>query len=150
MLRDAHSDARTADTCAGSHVLLMAMSRHRAFTLIEIMIVIVVIGILSTVAMLKFAEVKKAAYTSRLKSDLRNFTTAQESYFNQYSVYASDPATLAPNFVPSQGTTLLVTQVSGTGWSATATSAYANVTCALFFGVAPVAPATADGQIACQ
>lgn len=126
------------------------MPSRRAFTLVELLIVIVIIGILAAVSIPKFSHTKDVAYTGQLKSDLRNLVTAEESYFNQNGVYASDPAALVPAFSPSPGVTLTIVQASGSGWSATAVNTHASVTCAVFFGVTAVAPATTDGQVACQ
>jgi len=126
------------------------MSTRRAFTLIELLIVVVIIGILAAIAIPKFSYTKGNAYTARMKSDLRNLAVAQESYFYQNGAYATSTAALMPSFVPSTGNTLTIVATSGGGWSATATSANSTVTCALFYGVAAVAPATVDGTIACQ
>jgi type IV pilus assembly protein PilA len=126
------------------------MTSRRAFTLIELLIVVVIIGILAALAVPKFSYTKGHAYTARMKSDLRNLAVAQEGYFYQNGVYATSAAVLAPSFVPSAGNTLTVVTASAAGWSATATSSNTPITCALFYGVAAVAPATADGVIACQ
>ena len=126
------------------------VSSRRAFTIIELLVVIVVVGILVAIAIPKFSTIKGMASTAQLRADLRNFATAEESYFYQNSVYASNAATLAPTFVASTGVTLTVVEATASGWSATATNDNTGAKCALFYNVAAVAPATADGQIACQ
>lgn len=126
------------------------MSSRRAFTIIELLVVIVVVGILVAIAIPKFSTVKGEASMAQLKADLRNFAAAEESYFYQNGLYASNAAALAPTFVPSAGVTLTVVQATASGWSATATNDNTGATCALFYNVPAVTPATADGQIGCQ
>ncbi len=54
---------------------------RKGFTLIELLIVVVIIGILAAIAIPKFANTKEKAYIASMKSDLRNFVTAEEAYF---------------------------------------------------------------------
>jgi prepilin-type N-terminal cleavage/methylation domain-containing protein len=125
--------------------------RHRAgFTLIELLVVVVIIGILASIAIPRFAMSKGAAYVARVKSDMRNMQTAQESHFYENSVYASSVAALKLNI--SAGVALTVVSADSTGWSATGVhNATAAVTCAVYYGTAsPIAPATQEGQIACK
>src|SRR5947209_20568586 len=78
-----------------------------AFTLIELLIVVVIIGILAAIAIPKFQNTKGKANAAALRSDLRNLTVAQEAYFFQAAAYASDTALL--NFRPSPGVILTLT-----------------------------------------
>jgi len=125
------------------------MSR-RGFTLIELLIVVVIIGLVVTIAIPKFANTKEKAYVGAMKSDLRNLATAEEAFFYDSSKYTNNFA-LMNNFNPSAGVTLAV-NASTSGWSATATSVFApGRTCALFAGsAAPVPPATVEGRITCK
>jgi type II secretion system protein G len=50
------------------------------FTLIELLIVVVIIGILASIAVPKFANTKGKARLAAIKSDLKNLATAQEAY----------------------------------------------------------------------
>lgn len=122
----------------------------RGFTLIELLIVVVIIGILAAIAIPKFQEVKGKAFAASLKSDLKNLSTAQESYFYDNEMYASDLSAL--NLTPSSGVTMTITEGDGRGWSGTTTHPAASPqTCAVFYGqAAAVAPATDEGQVACQ
>ena len=63
-----------------------AMNRA-GFTLIELLIVVVIIGILASIAIPKFGSTKERAYLAKMKSDLRNLATAQESYLSDNQVY---------------------------------------------------------------
>jgi prepilin-type N-terminal cleavage/methylation domain-containing protein len=126
-------------------------ARARAgFTLIELLVVVVIIGVLASIAIPRYALTKGRANIARVKSDLRNLETAQESYFYENSMYSTTVAALKVNTSP--GVSITVVAADSTGWSATAVHATTNpVTCAVFYGqAAPVAPATQEGQIACQ
>jgi prepilin-type N-terminal cleavage/methylation domain-containing protein len=126
------------------------MRRKHGFTLIELLIVVVIIGILAAIAIPGYNATKRKGYEAQLKSDLRNLTSAQESHYYETGAYATDAATLYPTFAPTAGNTLNIVQTTPSGWSATATHAGVTVTCAVFFNAPAVAPATADGVIACQ
>lgn len=52
------------------------------FTLIEILIVIVIIGILSTIGLGAFKSTQEKSRDSRRKSDIKNISTALEVYYN--------------------------------------------------------------------
>lgn len=136
----------------------MKNTLRKGFTLIELLIVVVIIGILAAIAIPKFANTKEKAYLASMKSDLRNIVTAQEAFFADNQVYTNmaasnlagvgtpDPAT---GFVPSAGVTIAATASGGTGWSATASHSGTAKTCAIFLAVAPVAPATVEGEPKC-
>ncbi len=52
-------------------------SKNRGFTVIELLIVVVIIGILATIAAPKFSNTKEKAYSATMKGDLRNLAVAQ-------------------------------------------------------------------------
>jgi len=126
------------------------MSRKRGFTLIELLIVVVVIGILAAFAIPKFQSTKGKAYTSSLRSDLRNLATAEEAYFYEASTYTSNLGAL--NVTLSSGVTVTFGVANGSGWSAKVTHPLAYpIECAIFMGgVSAYAPATTEGILACQ
>lgn len=126
------------------------MSR-RGFTLIELLIVVVIIGLLASIAIPKFSNTKEKAYVSAMKSDLRNLATAEEAFFYDSAKYTANFAQMN-NFTPSTGVNLVISQATPSGWSASTTSTYApGRQCALFSGTAgAVAPATVEGRITCQ
>ena len=132
---------------------------RKGFTLIELLIVVVIIGILAAIAIPKFANTKEKAYLASMKSDLRNLVTAEEAYFSDYTTYIGGTASnllgvgtaLDPNtqFVPSAGVSMTVTINAGIGYSAISNHSGTTKTCSIFLGVAPVLPATVEGEPKC-
>jgi len=57
-------------------------SRRGGFTLIELLIVVVIIGILATIALPQFDDVRQRAFNSAMLSDLRSASYAIEEYFS--------------------------------------------------------------------
>ncbi|MBN1477342.1 prepilin-type N-terminal cleavage/methylation domain-containing protein, partial [Candidatus Sumerlaeota bacterium] len=63
------------------------MIRHRAFTLIELLIVVAIIAILAAIAVPNFLEAQTRAKVSRVKADIRSVATALEAYIVDYNMY---------------------------------------------------------------
>lgn len=59
----------------------------RGFTLIEILIVTVILGVLAALAIPKFAKSKEKAHLAAMTSDLRNLATGQEAYHSDQATY---------------------------------------------------------------
>jgi Tfp pilus assembly protein PilE len=110
----------------------------------------VIIGVLASIVVGRFREIKARAYVSALKTDLKNLSSMQESYFYANNGYTSSLSAL--NFVPSNGVVISVSEATAGGWSAVASHPAAGaVTCAVYYGGASaIAPATAEGVMNCQ
>jgi type IV pilus assembly protein PilA len=76
--------------------------RHAAFTLVEIMIVVVIIGLLAAMAIPAFQRVQEASQNSRFISDLRTFAQGFETY-----------ATKNGGWPPNAGTAVVPVGMSG-------------------------------------
>ena len=99
----------------------IGLHRNEAFTLVEILIIIAIIGLLAVIAIPQFITYRSQAIDAQLKSDLRNAAVAVESYFTRKSVY---PASLAEiqgyGFQPTDGVTVTLTIVAPNSYSITA------------------------------
>jgi prepilin-type N-terminal cleavage/methylation domain-containing protein len=140
------------------------MSR-RGFTLIELLIVVVIIGILATIAIPKFANTKQKATVASMKTDLRNLVTSQEGFYFDNNDYAGSTTTGAQvnalggagkiSFAPSIGNVLTLTYISNTGYKAVMTNPVVTGTpgsCGVFVGGvanSPNAAVTQEGAPAC-
>src|SRR6186997_2434592 len=59
----------------------------KAFTLIELLIVVAIIAILAAIAVPNFIEAQTRSKVSRTKADMRALATAIESYMTDYNRY---------------------------------------------------------------
>lgn len=128
------------------------MHETHGFTLIELMLVVVIIGLLAAIIGPQFSVARERTYVSVMKTDLRNFATSQESYFYDHSTYSADPATLyARGFEPSSDVIMVVNEATASGWSATATHPGTPAACNIFIGsAAPVGAADREGVVGCS
>ena len=119
------------------------------FTLIELLIVVVIIGILASIAIPKFSAVRERAYIASIKSDLKNLATLQDIYYNGSYSYSTVFADL--EFGESDGVTVVISEGNNLGWSASSSHAgLPGESCAIYHGSAsPVAPATILSTVIC-
>jgi type IV pilus assembly protein PilA len=130
----------------------MQRTLKKGFTLVELLIVVVIIGILASIAIPKFANTKMKAYTAAMKSDLRNLVTAEESFFSDSVRYIVYGDTTKLKFRPSMGVSTPNVTIGQGYWSATVThNQMPNFTCAIGVNtVNPVVAAASDGEPSCR
>ncbi|MEP6688079.1 MAG: prepilin-type N-terminal cleavage/methylation domain-containing protein [Gemmatimonadales bacterium] len=131
---------------------MRAQSGRAGFTLIELLIVVVIIGILASIALPKFATTKERSYVATMQSDLHNLISTQEAYLADNGTYYSGaiPNLAVLPYRPTTGTTVTIVLGTAAGWQATATYTNTTRTCAVFYGnVAAIAPAIVDGEPKC-
>src|SRR3954468_7466333 len=116
-------------------------SQKNGFTIVELLLVVIIVGILATIAIPRFADSKDKAYVAQMKSDLRNLATYEEQYAGDNGgVYFGGPATMAAplqGFTPSQNVTVIPAAAPGPppSWSAAATHSQSAKTCNMANGV---------------
>ena len=71
---------------------------RRAFTLVEIMVVVVIIGLLAVLALPAMQRVRQRTQISRTASDLRAMAQAFETYYLENGAW---PADAAPGAIPA-------------------------------------------------
>jgi prepilin-type N-terminal cleavage/methylation domain-containing protein len=76
----------------------MLHTAKKGFTLIELLIVVVIIGILAAIAIPKFSNTKDKAKLASVKTDIRNYMTAEEAYFSDNSSYGAYAALTTGNY----------------------------------------------------
>ncbi|PKQ18823.1 MAG: hypothetical protein CVT66_11890, partial [Actinobacteria bacterium HGW-Actinobacteria-6] len=76
---------------------------RRAFTLIELLIVVAIIAILAAIAVPNFLEAQTRSKVSRAKADMRSLTTAIESYAVDNNVYPPLVAKNSPLVLSGSG-----------------------------------------------
>ena len=87
----------------------VVMNRTRAFTLIELLIVVAIIAILAAIAVPNFLEAQTRAKVARVQADMRSMHTAIETYrvdYNKVPIrhddWESEPS--SPEYIPDADT----------------------------------------------
>jgi prepilin-type N-terminal cleavage/methylation domain-containing protein len=125
----------------------VSRGRTTGWTLVEVIVVMVIIGLLATIVIPRFTSTRNKALVAAMKSDLRNLLTAEEARkIDSGSYVTSFPATI---WTPSTGVTGPSITLTGDGWTATVGHVSTSQTCAIFVGSTPLAPASQEGVPTC-
>src|SRR5438128_2208020 len=81
----------------------ISLHKLRAFTLVELLIVIIIIAVLAAIAIPKFANSGSRSKEASLKSDLKLYRNALELYHNDCSAWPTTLADLAVASAPANG-----------------------------------------------
>ena len=129
------------------------MSNKQGFTLIDLLIVIVILGILVAIAIPKVSNTTHRSYFAAMEADLKNLASQQEIYYASEYSYTAEQSDLA--FISSRDVSISV-NADSEGWSATATHVALEPIegCSIYHGPIPTTtllgtPSTPD-EVACS
>lgn len=131
------------------------MQGESAFTIVEMMVVLILISILAVMATVTLSSSSDRVYVAAMQSDLRNIAAAQEAYIEQRFAetgearYADRLGDLDLNL--SNGVQIRL-RGNRTGWSARATHQRAtDRRCSMLRGtIRAFPPASDEGKIVCD
>ncbi len=120
-------------------------TRRGGFTLVELMIVTLVLGVIAALAIPRVDGFRQRAHYVTIEQDFRNLGRAQERYYQlnlEYAVNLGDT-----DFAMSPGVQINVTEATVNGWAAVGTHLSLENTkgCAIYTGSAG-APQLPNGQ----
>lgn len=120
-------------------------NRTAGFTLIELIIVVMIIGLLAAIMIPRLDDARARAHFTSIVSDFRYFAQQQELYYLSNFSYATDLDDL--DFTPSLGVEVEVTEATPQGWAAlgTHTALDEDKGCGIYLGNA-TAPDLPNGQ----
>ena len=128
------------------------MSNKQGFTLTELLIVIVILGILAALAIPKVSNMTYRSYFAAREADLKNLASQQEIYYASEYSYTAEKSDLA--FISSRDVSISV-NADSEGWSATATHVALEPIegCSIYHGSIPtptlLVPPSAPDEVAC-
>ena len=128
------------------------MSNKQGFTLTELLIVIVILGILAALAIPKVSNMTYRSYFAAMEADLKNLASQQEIYYASEYSYTAEKSDLA--FISSRDVSISV-NADSEGWAATATHVALEPIegCSIYHGSIPtptlLVPPSAPDEVAC-
>ena len=119
---------------------------RQGFTLVELLIVSVIMGLLVSIGIQRFANAKEKTFLAAMKSDLRNLITAEVVYSTDSLRYTTLVGPGGLDYRITTGNT----GPSIDGFTAQMGNTNTTKTCTIFIGTMPLAPAVDEGVPACR
>jgi len=123
---------------------------RRGFTLLELIVVAVILGLLASIAIERFANAKEKTYLAAMKADLRNLVTAEIVFSTDSLRFTTMIGSGGLTYQVSTGNTTPSIVLTGDGFTALVGNTNTPRTCVIFMGSTPIAPATNEGEPACR
>src|SRR4051812_44351273 len=99
-----------------NHIEVEEKKQDKGFTLVELLIVIVILGILATVTVFAVTGITNKGKTSACESDAKTIQTAEEAYSANHGNYTNDLNVLvADGLMHAASTKFTVTLTGGSG-----------------------------------
>jgi general secretion pathway protein G len=102
--------------------------QDKGFTLVELLIVIVILGILATVTVFAVTGITTRGKDSACKADVKTIQVAEEAYNANNGVYTDEAGLVAGGLMHSLSTNFNVAPGTGTGAAASYTITVQNTT----------------------
>lgn len=104
-----------------------AINRSKGFTLVELLIVVVILGILASIAIPAYQDSVMSSKRGAVQSDLMSFANAMERYFTENGTYVGATAagvyyTQSPTTGGAANYTLSVSSATASTYTLTATA----------------------------
>lgn len=128
----------------------MRTGNEEGFTLLELIVVTVILGLLAAFAIQGYGKIKERAYVAAMKADLRNLVTAEVVYSTDSLRFTTVIGSGGLTYQVSTGNTGPLIALTGDGFTAQIGNTNTPRTCVIFMGSTPVAPATNEGEPACR
>jgi len=109
------------------------MRKERGFTIIELLIVMVIIAILTSIALISFGDTKEQAFATTMRSDLRNLVASEESFYTNNGTYTDNKGNLA-DYTESDSVTVTISDATELGYSASAEHTGTEIECMVAYG----------------
>ena len=101
-----------------NHIEAVETKQDKGFTLVELLIVIVILGILATVTVFAVTGITNKGKTSACQSDLKVIQTAEEAYNANTGSYGTQAQLVSGGLMHAASPNFSVTVGSGTGAAA--------------------------------
>lgn len=99
----------------------MSGTDHEAgFSLIELLVIVLILGILTTVVVPRFTGSRERAYDAAAKSELRNAMSAQEAYYTDNKIYTTEWGPAGLDLTAPPEVTVEIPSAGATGYMMTA------------------------------